>query len=575
MRRYGMHIHVWRPVDSQFRLITARRNPNMVILVASLADRPARHGPRAGRAVDDRFADLPRGPPGPGQCRRRARPDARQLAGMTRWTALLLAGSRPGRRPVRGPLRRRAEGADPGRRRADGAAAAAAPCSASKRIEAVRVLTPGARQDRRRPARSIRGWSVEPSGGTIAATLEAICSATVGTLAAAGDDRRPCAARRGDDRPVLRRGGRRRSRHRRGRRKSALEKRLPQSRRTWLGFRRGKYTGANLFAFGIAQGAEGGRAVARGRAGPQEGLAAACWRSAGRACSALLRLRTLDQTLDAMGRKLGLTLRAVRLDDPLAAVDVDKPQDHELVTAILERRGMTDLAIYDMDRTRHAARDLHAVPAALRAAAGAVAAAVPAVRRSLSMLAYVAEADRPRAAEGNQPPPAARPQRHPHELKPLVESFAEATVASNIRPGAREAIARDKAEGRRVVMATASYRLYADAIGRAARLRRRHRHRLDHRPRRARPRQDRRRELLRPGQAPHGHRLARQERPRARPRPLLLRPRQRRAGVRMGRRSGRGEPARPAGAAGERRGLGLECLPAKAGERASDAWLDG
>ena len=32
----GMHIHVWRPVDSQFRLITARRNPNMVILVAAL-----------------------------------------------------------------------------------------------------------------------------------------------------------------------------------------------------------------------------------------------------------------------------------------------------------------------------------------------------------------------------------------------------------------------------------------------------------------------------------------------------------------------------------------------------------
>jgi phosphatidylglycerophosphate synthase len=37
MRRFGgMHIHVWRPVDSKFRLITARRNPNMVILVAAL-----------------------------------------------------------------------------------------------------------------------------------------------------------------------------------------------------------------------------------------------------------------------------------------------------------------------------------------------------------------------------------------------------------------------------------------------------------------------------------------------------------------------------------------------------------
>jgi phosphatidylglycerophosphate synthase len=32
----GMHIHVWRPIDSQFRLITARRNPNMVILFGAL-----------------------------------------------------------------------------------------------------------------------------------------------------------------------------------------------------------------------------------------------------------------------------------------------------------------------------------------------------------------------------------------------------------------------------------------------------------------------------------------------------------------------------------------------------------
>ena len=35
-RNGGMHIHVWRPIDSRFRLITARRNPNMVILVGAL-----------------------------------------------------------------------------------------------------------------------------------------------------------------------------------------------------------------------------------------------------------------------------------------------------------------------------------------------------------------------------------------------------------------------------------------------------------------------------------------------------------------------------------------------------------
>lgn len=37
----GMDMHVWRPFDSWFRLITARRNPNMVILFISLiAGRP-------------------------------------------------------------------------------------------------------------------------------------------------------------------------------------------------------------------------------------------------------------------------------------------------------------------------------------------------------------------------------------------------------------------------------------------------------------------------------------------------------------------------------------------------------
>jgi len=36
IRSFGMHIHVWRKVDSDFRLITARRNPNMLILFVSL-----------------------------------------------------------------------------------------------------------------------------------------------------------------------------------------------------------------------------------------------------------------------------------------------------------------------------------------------------------------------------------------------------------------------------------------------------------------------------------------------------------------------------------------------------------
>jgi phosphatidylglycerophosphate synthase len=41
MRRFGFHVHAWRPFDSWFRQITARRNPNLILLTgAALAGRP-------------------------------------------------------------------------------------------------------------------------------------------------------------------------------------------------------------------------------------------------------------------------------------------------------------------------------------------------------------------------------------------------------------------------------------------------------------------------------------------------------------------------------------------------------
>lgn len=41
IRVWGFHMHVWRPFDSMFRLYTARRNPNLVILTAfTLVGRP-------------------------------------------------------------------------------------------------------------------------------------------------------------------------------------------------------------------------------------------------------------------------------------------------------------------------------------------------------------------------------------------------------------------------------------------------------------------------------------------------------------------------------------------------------
>ena len=124
---------------------------------------------------------------------------------------------------------------------------------------------------------------------------------------------------------------------------------------------------------------------------------------------------------------------------------------------------MTDLAIYDMDRTvtRRATYTPFMLHCALRRAPWRLL-LLPLV--IASMLAYVVKLiDRGRLKEINHRLLLGH-KRHAAELKPLVESFAEATLAHNVRPGAREAIARDKAEGRHVVMATASYRFYAREI---------------------------------------------------------------------------------------------------------------
>ena len=124
---------------------------------------------------------------------------------------------------------------------------------------------------------------------------------------------------------------------------------------------------------------------------------------------------------------------------------------------------MSDLAVYDLDRTvtRRATYTPFLLHCAMRRAPWRLL-FVPLVIGS--MLAYVAQLiDRARLKEINHHLLLGA-KIHPRELRPLVESFADKQVATNIRPGARKAIARDKAEGRRLVLATASYRLYADAI---------------------------------------------------------------------------------------------------------------
>jgi GTP:adenosylcobinamide-phosphate guanylyltransferase len=117
-----------------------------------------------------------------------------------------------------------------------------------------------------------------------------------------------------------------------------LMRRLPQTQRTWLKFRGGAYTGANLFALSsrkVARAVEIWRSVEQDR------------KKAWRIISLLgpitlamtaVRLLSLDNVVSSLSDRLGLSIKAVRLSNPLAGVDVDKPEDHALVEAILAGR---------------------------------------------------------------------------------------------------------------------------------------------------------------------------------------------------------------------------------------------
>jgi HAD superfamily phosphoserine phosphatase-like hydrolase len=123
------------------------------------------------------------------------------------------------------------------------------------------------------------------------------------------------------------------------------------------------------------------------------------------------------------------------------------------------------LAIYDMDRTitRRATYTSFLIHAALALAPWRLV-LFPLVL--VLMLSYLLRAiDRGRLKELNYNLLVGRSVSFAR-LEPVIESFAERQVESNIMPGARRTIAADRAAGRRLVMATASYRLYAAAIAR-------------------------------------------------------------------------------------------------------------
>lgn len=113
----------------------------------------------------------------------------------------------------------------------------------------------------------------------------------------------------------------------------------PDARRTWLKFRGGAYSGANLFflarpaalsAVRFWQRVESERKKVRAIAGAFGPVLLFGY---------LLRALRVEGALAEAGARLGVTAAPVLLERPEACIDVDKVEDHAIASAILAARG--------------------------------------------------------------------------------------------------------------------------------------------------------------------------------------------------------------------------------------------
>lgn len=121
--------------------------------------------------------------------------------------------------------------------------------------------------------------------------------------------------------------------------RAAMMARFPAARRTWLRFADGAWSGANLFAL------TGPAALAALHVWTQaEADRKRPWRlfrhfGVGLALRAITRTIGLADALERAGARLGMRVRLVAMADPVAAIDVDKVFDHAQAETILAGRG--------------------------------------------------------------------------------------------------------------------------------------------------------------------------------------------------------------------------------------------
>jgi GTP:adenosylcobinamide-phosphate guanylyltransferase len=122
---------------------------------------------------------------------------------------------------------------------------------------------------------------------------------------------------------------------------SVLRAAYPTTTRTYLRFRDGGYSGANLFAFRSRQALRAAEFWVKAESFRKQPWKLA--RAFGPLTLLLFALRRLsfEEALERASRAIGCRIRAVPLPFAEAAIDVDRPSDLALVSDILSARGET------------------------------------------------------------------------------------------------------------------------------------------------------------------------------------------------------------------------------------------
>ncbi len=121
--------------------------------------------------------------------------------------------------------------------------------------------------------------------------------------------------------------------------RARLEAAVGPNRRTWLTFKGGAYTGANLFALNAPAAKNALRFWERVEQDRKSVLRLASHFGPVLMARLLLRRMTVHEALAAAGAKLGASAAPVLLSDGRMGVDVDKPEDHALAERLLAARG--------------------------------------------------------------------------------------------------------------------------------------------------------------------------------------------------------------------------------------------